>query len=96
MLGQREVTRLVHRPRLLHVVVDGGLGAGAAAAEAAHHHTGLAGGLELALAAGDAAVDQPALGEEGSAQERGVTMLAREALVSRVPMLALVAHLTWK
>ena len=82
LLGERQVARLVDRPRLLDVVVDGGQ----LAAQVARPG--------LALAAGDGAVDETSLGQEGSAQESGVAVLAGETAVGGVPVLTLVAHLS--
>ena len=81
LLGQRQVARLVDWPRLLDVVVDG-------RELPAHLPAG------LSLAAGDGAVDETSLGQEGSAEEAGVAVLTGEAGVGGVPVLALVAHLS--
>ena len=82
LLRQREVAGLVDRPRLLDVVID---------------CWQLAAPLPqpgLSLAAGDGAVDQTSLGQERSAQQGGVAVLAGETGVGGVPVLTLVAHLS--
>ena len=82
LLRQREVARLVDRPRLLDVVVNG------RQLPAPLHQPG------LSFAAGDGAVDETSLGQEGSAEQCGVAVLAGETGVGGVPVLTLVAHLS--
>merc|ERR1719150_3543356 len=85
LLRQRQIRRLIHWPWLLHIVVNGWL------ASVTNGELGLS--LPLPLAASDRAVDETATREERAAQQCRVAVLATEAGVCGVPMLALVAHL---